>query len=64
MQGLLDGLIFVEKELGVCVQIMLKMSRGLYTCGNFKQNICEKNKGILGTLFAIMNEQINDLVSA
>ena len=31
IQRLLDGLIFVEKGLGVHVQHMLKMSRGLYT---------------------------------
>ena len=41
-QRLLDGLIFVEKELGVHVQRMLKMSRGLYTGGNFKQNTWKK----------------------
>ena len=35
---LLDGLIFVEKGLGVHVQRMVKMSRGLYTGRNFKQN--------------------------
>ena len=38
IQRLLDGLIFVEKGLGVHVQCMLKMSKGLYTGGNFKQN--------------------------
>ena len=32
---------------------MLKTSRGSYTGGNFKQNICEKNEGILGTLIMI-----------
>ena len=31
IQRLLDGLIFVDKGLGVHVQRMLKMSRGLYT---------------------------------
>ena len=36
IQRLLDGLFFVEKEIGVHVQRMLKMSRGLYTGGNFK----------------------------
>ena len=41
---LLDGLIFVEKELGVHVQRMLKMSRGLYTGGNCKQNTWKKVK--------------------
>ena len=45
---LLDGLIFVEKELGVHVQRMLKMSRGLYTGGNFKQNTWKKVKENLG----------------
>ena len=38
IQRLLDGLIFVKKGLGLHVQRMLKMSRGLYTGGNFKQN--------------------------
>ena len=38
IQRLRGGLIFVEKGLGVHVQRMLKMSRGLYTGGNFKQN--------------------------
>ena len=41
---LLDGLIFVEKGLGMHVQHMLKMSRGLYTGGNFKQNTWKKVK--------------------
>ena len=31
---------------------MLKMSRGLYTGGNFKQTTWKKSKGKLGTLFA------------
>ena len=44
IQLLLDGLIFVEKGLGVHVQRMLKMSRGLYTGGNFKQNTWKKAK--------------------
>ena len=43
-QQLHDGLIFVEKGLGVHVQRMLKMSRGLYTGGNFKQNTWKKAK--------------------
>ena len=38
IQRLLDGLIFVEKAPGVQLQLMLKMSRILYTGGNFKQN--------------------------
>ena len=41
---LLDGLIFVKKGLGVYVQRMLKMIRGLYTGGNFKQKTCKKAK--------------------
>ena len=44
IQQLLDGLIFVENDLGVHVQRMLKMSRGLYTGGNFKQNTWKKAK--------------------
>ena len=44
IQRLLDGLIFVEKGLGVHVQRMLKMSKGLYTGGNFKQNTLKKVK--------------------
>ena len=44
IQRLLDGLIFVEKGLGVHVQRMLKMSRGLYTGGNFKQNTWKKEE--------------------
>ena len=44
IQRLLDGLIFVEKGLDVHVQRMLKMGRGLYTGGNFKQNTWEKAK--------------------
>ena len=54
IQRLLDGLFFVEKGLSVHVQHMLKMSRGLYTGGNFKQNTWKKSEGKLGTLFAIM----------
>ena len=41
---LLDGLILVEKGLGMHVQRMLKMSRGLYNGGNFKQNTWKKAK--------------------
>ena len=44
IQRLLDGLIFVEKGLCVHVQHMLKMSRGLYTGGNVKQNTWKKAK--------------------
>ena len=39
IQRLLDGLIFVEKELGVHVQHMPKMSKGLYTGGNFSNQL-------------------------
>ena len=39
IQPLLDGLIFVEKGIGMQVLRMLIMSRGLYTGENFKQNI-------------------------
>ena len=42
-QRQLDGLIFVEKGLGVHVQRMLKMSRGIYTGGNLSK-ILEKAK--------------------
>ena len=48
IQRLLDGLIFVENGLGVLVQRMLKMSRGLYTGENFKQNTWKKAKENLG----------------
>ena len=54
IQRLLVGLIFVEKGLGVHVHRMLKMSRGLYTGGNFKQNTWEKSEVKLGILFAIL----------
>ena len=46
IQPLLDGLIFVEKGLGVLVQRMLKISRG---------KILGKNEGKFGTLFAILS---------
>ena len=46
IQRLLDGLIFVKKGLGVHVQRMLKMSRGIYTGGNFKQNTWKKRRKI------------------
>ena len=62
IQRLLDGLIFIEKGLCVHVQRMLKMSRGLYTGRNFKQNTLKKGEGKLGTLFAPFIWQINDLV--
>ena len=44
------------------VQRMLKISRGLYTGGTFKQNTWKKNDGKLGTLFAIFIGLINDFV--
>ena len=44
IQRLLHGLIFVEKGLGMHVQRMLKMGRGLYTGRNFKQNAWKKAK--------------------
>ena len=44
IQWLLDGLIFAEKGIGVHVQRMFKMSRGLYTGGNFKQNTWKQAK--------------------
>ena len=53
IQRLLDGLIFVEKGLGVHVQRMFKMNWGLYTGGNFKQTL-GKSEEKLRTLFVIM----------
>ena len=50
IQRLLDGLIFVEKGLGVHVQCMLKMSKGLYTGRNFKQNTWKKKRMKIGDL--------------
>ena len=50
-QRLLDGLIFVEKGHGVHVQRMLKMSRGLYTGGNFKQNTWKKRRKVEDLIF-------------
>ena len=44
IKRLLDGLISVDKGLGVHMQRMLKMSRGLLTGGNFKQNTWKKAK--------------------
>ena len=46
IQRLLDGLNIVEKGLSVHVQRMLKMSRGLDTGGNFKQNTWKKQRKI------------------
>ena len=36
------------------LQLMLKVNRGLYTGGNFRAKIWEKNEVKLGTLFIIM----------
>ena len=46
IQRLLDSLFFVKKGLGVHVQHMLKMSRDLYTGGNFKHNTWKKRRKI------------------
>ena len=48
IQRLLHGLIFVKRGLGVHVQRMLNISRGLYTGVNFKQNTWEKGKETWG----------------
>ena len=53
IQRLLDGLIFVEKGLGMHVQCMLKMSR-VYTLAGILSKIFVKNEGNLGTLFTTM----------
>ena len=53
IQPLVDGLIFVEKGLGVHLQRMLKMSR-VYTPAKILSKIFVKNEGKLGTLFTIM----------
>ena len=49
IQRLLDGLISVEKRIGMHVQRMLKMSRSLYTGGNNKHIYLEKSEGKFGT---------------
>ena len=46
IQRLLDGILFVEKGLGVYMHSMLKIRRALYTGGNFKQNIWKKRRKI------------------
>ena len=48
IQQLLDGLIFIEKRLGVHVQRMLKMSR-VYTLAEIFFKIFVKNEGKFGT---------------
>ena len=53
IQRLLDGLLFVEKGLGVHMQRMLKMSR-VYTLAEFLSQKFVKNEGKLGTIFTIM----------
>ena len=45
-QRLRDGLVFVEKGLGVHVQRMLKMSRGLYTGGILNKTLGKKRRKI------------------
>ena len=55
IQRLLDGLVFVEKGLGVHVHRMLKMSRNLYILAEILSKILgKKSEGKLGTLFAII----------
>ena len=54
IQRLHDGLIFVEKGLGMHVQRMFKMSR-VYTLVEILSKIfVKKYEGKLGTLFTIM----------
>ena len=55
IQRLLDGLIFVEKGRGLHVQRMLKMSRGLYTGGNFLAKYLEKKRRKIGDLICDHN---------
>ena len=62
IQRLLDGLIFVEKGLGVHVQGMLEMSRGFLLAEILSKIIEKKSEGNLGILFATLFCQINDLV--
>ena len=50
IQWLLDGLIFVEKELGIHVQCMLKMSR-VYTLTE-----------ILSRIFVKIGKKFGDLI--
>ena len=50
MQRLLDGLIFVEKALGVHVQRKLKMSR-VKPLAEILSKIFVKNEGKMGTLY-------------
>ena len=58
IQRLLDGIFLSKKELGVGVQCMLEMSRGLYTGGNFKQYIFFGGDEVkFGTFFTIITWQ-------
>ena len=50
--------IFIEKGLCVHVQRMLKMSRGLYTGGNFKQNTWKKAKENWGPYLRSLFEKL------
>ena len=49
IQRLLDGLIFVEKEFGVHVQRMLKISR-VYTLAEISSKIFVKKRRKIGDL--------------
>ena len=49
IQRLLDGLLFVEKGLGVHVQHMLKMSRG-FTLAEILNKILGKKRRKIGDL--------------
>ena len=62
IQRLLDGLIFVEKGLGVHVQHMLKWVGGHILAEILSKILGKKSEGKLGTLFAIMIWEINNLV--
>ena len=62
IQQLVDGLIFVEKGLGVHVQRMLKVSKGLYTGANFKENTWKKRRKIEDLICDHDLNKIYDLV--
>ena len=62
IQRLLDGLIFVEKGIGVHMQRMLKMSRCLYTGGNLSKTFGKKLKENLGPYLRSWFEKNNDLM--
>ena len=61
IQRLLDGLIFVEKGLGMHVQRMLKMRR-VYTLAKFLSKIFVKKRRKIGDLIYDHSLTINDLV--